>query len=133
MSNSDIEITQNLIPFVPIKNSIKKHILFFQSLEKISSSIISSIPQVEHLRLDPELTLAISTIVENVIPKKSEIDKKALVVQILDKIFTLTDDEKTLIGSQIDYDYNNNKIIKISKWKIYGKAFSDIIKKFFLG
>ena len=130
---SDIQITQHLIPFVPIKNTIKKHILFYQTLEKVSQSLIASIPQIEHLRLDPEITLAVATIVENVIPSKSQIDKKALVVQILDKIFSLTDDEKELIGTQIDYDYNNNKILKISKWKIYGRAISGFLSKFFLG
>ena len=130
---SDITITQHLIPFVPIKNTIKKHILFYQTLEKVSASLIASIPQIEHLRLDPEITLAVATIVENVIPSKSQIDKKALVIQILDKIFSLTDDEKELIGTQIDYDYNNNKILKISKWKIYGRAISGFLSKFFLG
>jgi hypothetical protein len=114
---SKLSIATQFLRFIPLKNSLKKHVLFFQTLEKVAEKLTADIPEIQQLRLNPDLTLLVCVVVEEIVPTKSEIDKKLLVVQILDKIFTLTEDEKAVVESQIQHSYDEGAIRAVAKWK----------------
>lgn len=112
-----ISLTKEFLPHILIKNSLKKHVLFYQSIEKLVEKIKLEIPELEQVRLNPDLTVLLCCVVEEVIPKSSDLDKKLLVVSVLDRLFTLTDDEKTVIEGQIQHAYDEKLIKKASFWK----------------
>ena len=114
---SEIAIMKEFLQHIPIKNSLKKHVLFYQSVEKIAQKITEEVPQLEQLRLNPDLTLLICIVVEELVPKQADVDKKLLVVSVLDKLFTLTDDEKSVIEGQIQHNYDEKQIKKVPFWK----------------
>jgi hypothetical protein len=115
----DIKLSTNFLEIFPIQNSLKKHFLFYETLEKVSNKIKDDIPYVEELRTNPELTLLICNVVEEMIPKKSSIDKKLLVVSILNAVFnlSLTQNEIHVIEQQIEYDFEHNKFRRVSSFK----------------
>ena len=91
-----------------IYNCIKDAII--QKLQKI--------PELQKLRLNPELTLLVCNIIENSISNNSKnhkIDKKQLACEILSAPFGLNPQEIQQLKDQIDFLYNNNKIVKYNK------------------
>lgn len=129
----DIKLSKTFLKYFPIQNSLKKHFLFYETLSIVSNKIKTDIPFVTELRMNPELTLLVCNIVEELLPKKSGIDKKLLVVTILNTVFdqTLTPDEIHTIELQIEYDYEHKKFKKVSFSQKFSKGISSFLGRFF--
>jgi hypothetical protein len=113
---------------VDFKHSIKNHLAEHDTFQKVVD-IITKIPSVEKLKLDPELTLYVCKCLENVIEKINKIDKKNLAVRVLTAIFSLSNDEQLVVGQQIEFLYNNGKINKSSIVKVVKKTVGNWITK----
>ena len=100
---------------VILKNSLKKHTLFYNLIDDIVQKIQSEIKAIDKLRLDVELTLLICNLIENSIAtgNKFDINKKQLAIQIMTQIFNLNTDEQTIISQQIDFLIDHNRIKKV--------------------
>ena len=117
MSNNQI-----ILPEIKFKNNLSKHNIVFGLIEKISEKI-KLIPEYEKIRIEIELVKCVCNIVENYVKKnnskqKNKIDKKQLVIDSLNNIFTYSEQEKNLIASLIDYLFNNDQIKKSSFYKL---------------
>ena len=112
-----------VISDVKFSHNLKKHAIVFGLIEKIADKI-KQIPCYENIRTEIELVLTVSNIVENYVSKgnKKKIDKKQLVIDALSKVFNYNDNEKALVGSLIDFLWNNKKIKK--------QAYITLAKKF---
>ena len=121
---------------IDFKNSLE---IFNKTETFIISAVtkIAAIPNVATLKLDIELTAYICNIIENEIissnKKKKDTDKKILFFRIIQEIFTsLNEQEKKLLGDQIEYLLENNKIKKIDPVVIYFKSVGKWIKSKFV-
>ena len=79
-----------ILPQISLDKHILKHYTHFSLIEKVSLTIIREIPNYELLKLNPELTKLICTVVENNIPTKKLhkiLDKRTIIVEIYIKIF----------------------------------------------
>jgi squalene cyclase len=123
-----MEIIANL----PLKNSLLKHAVFHDLKQTIIDKITSTIPEVQKIRLNHELTEIICNVVENLSDSTNESDKRALAYDILEHIFHFNENEKTVILEQIQYTYDNNLIIRISFVKRYYRYAVDWFRKKFL-
>jgi hypothetical protein len=97
------------------KNKLKTHL----KLAEISKGIIDkiqSIPNYQELKNDLETLLYICTLVENEIKqtKSKTINKKEIVLDILQKIFNLKSEEVTIISKHIEFLHINELIKKIT-------------------
>ena len=112
-----------IIPHVKLKNNSNSHTIYLNLITDITAKIIIMIPQIEKLRNDVELTKLISNCVENSILSKDNdsLDKDEIVLQIIDKIFNLSELEKDQIKSQIIFLKNNKQIKKTSVIKQISK------------
>jgi len=70
-------------------------------------------------------------IVENTVKKKTKIDKEKLVVDALREVFNLTEDEQNTIKNQIEFLFNNNKIVKVDETKKFFKSVGDWFQRKF--
>ena len=103
---------------IEFKNSLES---FHQIETLIINAVkkICEIPNVATLKLDIELTCYICNIIENEIisskkKKSTTTDKKVIFFRIIQEIFTsLTEQEKKLLGDQIEYLLENGKIKKV--------------------
>ncbi len=87
------------------------------NLTKLLVEKIHEMPRFnEELRNDIELILYICNIIENEFvqtPTKT-IDKKQIVIDILDKIFTLRTEERVQIDKNIDFLHSNGQIKRVN-------------------
>ena len=112
------------IPQLNLKNSIKAHVKYSGILRGLVSKLTQEIPDLEDLKMSPELTSLVANTVESIINNgnKYNIDKKQLVSDVLDKIFNLTDEEKKQIGMQIDFLCDNGNIKKVTNFLNFFKS-----------
>ena len=110
--------TTDYIVDVPFVNALEKSNIYNCIRDAIIQKL-QKIPELQKLKMNPELTLLVCNIIENSInnnSKNHKIDKKQLSIEILTTTFGLTILEIQQIKDQIDFLYNNGKIVKIKKF-----------------
>lgn len=112
------------------------------TLSLINSAVgeIQKLPEYKSKRLDNELTKAICKFVRDEIiasigvhltyGQASSLDKKAIIVEALQKCFDLTDDEAKHVSSQVEFFLDNHLIkrklvstVIKAVWSLFPKAF----------
>jgi len=118
---------ENLVTIPPIvlQNSLLSHGVFEMIAQKVIEEL-KKIPNLQSLRLNPEINKLVCTIVENTVTKDHKVDKKKLVLQILSTVFTLTALEILQIGQQIEFCLDNN-LIKKTKKPITTKVYNSVV------
>jgi hypothetical protein len=118
---------------IPFLNALEKSNIYACVRDAIIHKL-QKIPELQKMKLNPELTLLVCNIIENSINNNGKyhtIDKQQLCVDIFSTPFNLTPDEIQLLKDQIEFLYNNKQIVKINVLK---KGFSTVskwlIKKF---
>jgi hypothetical protein len=85
--------------------------------DKIKQEIVNEIIKVKHLVISPtmiEFVHYISTLIENIVVKKDNINKATLFVDIIKSIFpNVTEDEISICKSIVNYLLDSNQIKKI--------------------
>ncbi len=109
---------------VGFKHSLELHTKENKLIDDITE-LITKLPNLNKLKLDPELTIYICNVIENVITKHDTktIKKSELCIKILTNIFNLQENEIEAIQKQIIF-LSNNKAIK--KMKLSKKIISSI-------
>jgi hypothetical protein len=122
------------LPFgLKFKNTLGVHQKFNSVISKITE-IIKEVPNHQDLKNDPELLLLICNLVENFFytRNKNKIDKRDIVICILDDLYNITDEEKTVYEQQIQFLHNNNQIKKQPLHQIIGHYIIDWLNRRFL-
>jgi hypothetical protein len=104
--------TEDYVVEIPFKRLLEKHNLFNVVKEGIILKL-RSIPEIQKLKMNPELTGLVCNIIENSIVsngKKHKLDKMQLATEILTHIFNLNIVEIEYIKTQIEYLVTNGKI-----------------------
>lgn len=80
---------------------------------------IQSMPNYQELRNDVEIILYVCTLIENELQqtKTKSINKKEIVIDIINKIFSLKPEEFKNIDKNIEFLHSNNLIKKISNYE----------------
>lgn len=66
-----------------------------------------------------EFLLLILNLIEHLIVKRDNINKKELALEILHELFTINAVEKQTFDSNIEFLWSNKSIKKVSKWKLF--------------
>lgn len=116
---------------VEFKNSLSKVCKVADLSKSIIDQIKSKNINLNDLRFDLELTTYICNVIENEIMSTEKDEKIKIIVNIINQLYTLSDADKSIIESQIEYLLNNKKIkkIKTSKW-VWKSTKNWFIKKF---
>jgi hypothetical protein len=113
------------------KRKLKTKICRLEIVKRIEDKI-TSIPNIDSLRLDIELTLFIARCIESELtaktPEEKErewlSEKKELLLSILGKIHNLERSEIPLVEGQIEFLLSNNRIVKNSSFKYFFNCFT---------
>ena len=121
---------ENLQPLenLPLKNRLSTHYKF-NSLIDVFVEKLMEIPEIEKLRMDCEFVNLVCDMIENTVKKVEKINKKDLALRVLDKIFTLSDEEKIQLGEMIEYLHLNKRIKKIKTIVWFGNFIKNLIIK----
>lgn len=115
-----------------LKNKLNTHVVYHGLIKKIVDQICNEIPKFNDLKNNPELTLLICNLIENVVKKSDDVDKKQLVCDVLTTIFNLTPEEIEATKIEIQFMYDHNKIRKVPWRKYIPNVIGAWIKKKFL-
>jgi len=120
--------------FVKFKNELLKSKL----INEIKYVVNERLKEIEVLRfrMSPELVLVVANIVWNCCQdlkiKEDDLDKKKIIIEILQPLLNLTQNEIDTTKSQIDYIINHNQIIIIkNSTKVFKNVWNFIKKKVF--
>ena len=86
---------------VELSQNTKNIQIYSNAVDNITKFIMT-MSNHQDLKLHHMLTLDVLRMVENELPQKTTIDKKALCIDILNRVYSLNDDEKNLINRDID-------------------------------
>jgi hypothetical protein len=105
------------IPQLNLKHSIQKHVTYKGIVLGIVEKIRTEIPDIDELKLNPEITKLVCNLVEDIIKKGNPfgIEKQTLVLEILTKQFNLTAEEQHQVNQQITFLFDNGQIKKSKK------------------
>ena len=108
---------------VVFKNTLAAHVKQNKIIDDVCK-ILGEIPDLNRMRLDPELTVYVCNILENLIDKseKKEISKLDLASTIIAKACNLEASDLDLVIKQIKFLDNNGKIKKASTTKKITKS-----------
>jgi len=107
------------IPELSLKHSIQKHVQYKGIVQGILDKLKSEIPDIDELKLNPEVTKLVCNLVEAIVEKGNPyaLDKQEIVLEILTKQFNLTVEEQNQINQQITFLFDNGQIKKDKrKW-----------------
>ena len=109
-----------------------KRLVKLSELSKAIEAKIKLMPDFNDLKFDPDIILYICEIIENNI-KQTEtksIDKKNIVINILQKCHTFTAPELVILNKMIEFLHSNHLIKKITQVEKNGsKFFNWVIRK----
>ena len=77
------------------------------------SLLVKEIPEFGALKFNHDLTLYVLNMVINLV-KSKQIDIKTVAVQVLSKVYNLTDEETNILSNQIDYLISSKAVKKIA-------------------
>jgi hypothetical protein len=84
-----------------------------RKLGELLEQKVKSLPDYDTLKLNPELILLVARLVEEGTDKQLCIDKKELVMKVLDNIFGYSESDKRLLDDQIEFLHATKKIKKV--------------------
>ena len=115
---------------IEFKNTVALHIKQNKLVDDVIKKI-KEIPNLDELRMDPELTKYICNVIQNTITKQEEkqICKSNLCATILISLFNLDDKEINAVSKQIKYLENNNEIKTVKTSKKMSKGVWSWIKR----
>ena len=80
-------------------------------------------------KTDNEFIILICNLVEYLVSKKDSINKKELVLSVFNDLYGLTPEEQDHLKNTIDIIHLQNKIKKISYWKLFKCGISEFFFK----
>ena len=115
---------------VEFKHSLSLHVQENKLIDDITE-LINKVPNLDKLRLDPELTIYVCNVIENIITKHDTktIKKNELCVKILTTIFNLEESEVAAINKQIIFLSNNKAIKTVAVSKKFKKSMWNWVQK----
>ena len=109
-----------------------KRLVKLSELSKAIEAKIKLMPDFNDLKFDPDIILYICSIIENNIKQNEvkSIDKKQIVISILQKCHTFTGPELVILNKMIEFLHSNHLIKQITQVEKNGsKFFNWVIKK----
>ena len=114
------------------ENNKTKHLVKLSEISKGIIAKVQAMPDLNDLKLDLDVILYVCNLIENNIKQNEtkSIDKKKIVVDIIQKCTPLNPPEILILNKMIEFLHSNHLIQKISKIEKTGsKIFNWALKK----
>lgn len=104
------------LPKFKLSSNLLKLHFTYESLKKAMVGELQKIPNLTDLRMSPEITKLVCAVIEEVCYKSKKnkkggkMNKKTLVIDILNELFELTEEEQKLVDKDIEFICDNNLI-----------------------
>jgi hypothetical protein len=102
------------------KGTLRLHTEINDIIARVSL-LIKEIPEYGSLKLNHDLAVYVLNLVTNMVKSKS-IDKEAIVIQVMTKVFELNDTEVANLKEQIAYLQSSGAVQRVSNLKLLYSA-----------
>ena len=117
------------LQIIPLRNNLLLDFKRNEVKNKITARI-QELGLVQYkYKTDSELLSLVCTLVEHLVVKKDKIEKKTLVIEIIDALFQLTDDEKNALSNNVEFLHSNSLIKKVSYYKLFKTGIKEWLRK----
>jgi hypothetical protein len=108
----------NILPNVKMSGLVLKHYSYEKAKKDVTDKL-KSIDNLDALKGTVQITSLVCRCIEELVKEgnPNKVDKKAMVLEILNEVFKLTPVEVALIGKSIDYLIEAGSIVRASKLK----------------
>jgi Cdc6-like AAA superfamily ATPase len=107
---------------VPLKNHLFSDFREDQ-IKKIINARLQELNMTNpKYKLDAEFLTFLTNLIEYLVQKKDNVDKKRIAIEIMRDIFGATEEEQELLKRNIDYLHSNKVIKKVSYYKLFKTA-----------
>jgi hypothetical protein len=108
----------NILPHVKMNGLVLKHYSYEKSKKDVSDKL-KSIDNLDALKGTVQITSLVCRCVEELVKEgnPNKVDKKTMVLEILNEVFKLTPVETALIGKSIDYLIESGGIVRAGWFK----------------
>lgn len=117
------------LQIIPLKNNL----LVDWKKQDIKNKIISRVNElninIAQYKNDNEFLTLICNLVEYLIVKKDNINKKEMVLSVYNDLFGLSPEEQETLKNNIDIIHLQKKIKKVSMWKLFKCGVYELFKK----
>jgi len=107
------------LQIIPLKNNL----LLDWKKQDVKTKIISRVNElninVSQYKTDNEFLTLICNLIEYLVTKKDNINKKELVLSVYNDLFGLTPEEQETLKNNIDIVHLQKKIKAVSYWKLF--------------
>jgi hypothetical protein len=107
------------LQIIPLKNNL----LLDWKKQDVKSKIISRVNElninVSQYKTDNEFLTLICNLIEYLVTKKDNINKKELVLSVYNDLFGLSSEEQETLKNNIDIVHLQKKIKAVSYWKLF--------------
>ena len=117
------------LQIIPLKNNL----LVDWKKQDIKTKILNRVNElnivIAQYKNDNDFLILICNLVEYLVSKKDNIDKKELVLLIYNDLFGLTPEEQATLKNNVDIVHLQNKIKKVSMWKLFKCGIYEYFRK----
>jgi hypothetical protein len=117
------------LQIVPLKNNL----LLDWKKQNIKTKIISRLNElniiISNYKNDSDFLILVCNLVEYLVTKKNNINKKELVLSVYVDLFGLSTEEQETLKNNIDIIHLQNKIKKVSMWKLFKCGVYELFRK----
>jgi hypothetical protein len=108
---------------------LKNNLLLDFKKQDVKNKIIERVNELKlplyNYKSDNEFLCLVCNLIEYLVNKKDNINKKDLVLLIYQELFGLTPEEQETLKNNIDIIHLQKKIKKVSMWKLFKCGFSE--------
>jgi hypothetical protein len=117
------------LQIIPLKNNL----LLDWKKQDVKTKIISRVNElninVSQYKTDNEFLTLICNLIEYLVTKKDNINKKELVLSVYNDLFGLSSEEQETLKNNIDIVHLQKKIKAVSYWKLFKCGVKEFIFK----
>lgn len=117
------------LQIIPLKNNL----LVDWKKQDIKTKIINRVNELNivltHYKNDADFLVLICNLIEYLVNKKDNINKKELVILIFNDLFGLSPEEQETLKNNVDIIHLQNKIKKVSMWKLFKCGVYELFRK----
>lgn len=107
------------LSIIPIKNGLAIDVKRAEVKEKIIQRVNELKLNLATYRTNNELLLFILNLIEFLIVKKDNINKKELAIEIVNDLFQMNAQERESVANNIEFLWINKSIKKVTWWRLF--------------
>ena len=117
------------LSIVPIQNSLAQDVKKAEVKDKVVKRVNELGLVLASYRMNNEFLLLVLNLIEHLVVKKDNVNKKDLALDIINELFQMNAIERQNVSDNIEFLWSNKNIKKVSKWKLFKAGVCELFFK----